>query len=185
MNCCSAKGCDEFFTERVARRDAARYRRVGYRRQRAPHRRLRPRHGVEGSTVLEVGGGVGAIQLELLRAGAARAENVELSPAYEPYAAELLQEAGRRRTGRATALGLRQPGGRGPACRLCRPPQGRLLLPGLRGAGRSRRPPRQAPAPTHLPARVMVDQVRTRRREPDRAVAAQDVPGLLASLRRR
>jgi Methyltransferase domain len=44
--------------------------------------------------VLEVGGGVGAIQLELLRAGAARAENVELSPAYETYAGELLREAG-------------------------------------------------------------------------------------------
>src|SRR5205085_5282375 len=37
-----------------------------------------------------VGGGVGAIQLELLNAGAARTTNVELSPEYEPYAAELL-----------------------------------------------------------------------------------------------
>jgi magnesium-protoporphyrin O-methyltransferase len=94
MNSCSTKGCDEFFSERVARRDATRYRRSGID---ANARRIVDfvqRHGVEGSTVLEVGGGVGAIQLELLRAGAARAENVELSPAYEPYAAELLQEAG-------------------------------------------------------------------------------------------
>ena len=94
MNCCSAKGCDEFFTERVARRDAARYRRAaidGNARRVVEFVRAR---GVAGSTVLEVGGGVGAIQLELLQAGAARAENVELSPAYEPYAAELLQEAG-------------------------------------------------------------------------------------------
>lgn len=44
--------------------------------------------------MLEVGGGIGAIQLELLKVGAARAENVELSPAYEPYATELLQAAG-------------------------------------------------------------------------------------------
>ena len=44
--------------------------------------------------MLEVGGGVGAIQLELLRAGAARAINVELSPAYEPEAAALLRERG-------------------------------------------------------------------------------------------
>ena len=43
-----------------------------------------------GDSVLEVGGGVGAIQLELLKAGAARTTNVELSPEYEPYAAELL-----------------------------------------------------------------------------------------------
>ena len=44
--------------------------------------------------MLEVGGGIGALQLELLQAGASRVENVELSPAYEPYAGELLQEAG-------------------------------------------------------------------------------------------
>ncbi len=44
--------------------------------------------------MLEVGGGVGAIQLELLHAGAGRTVNAELSPAYEPYAAALAQEAG-------------------------------------------------------------------------------------------
>ena len=94
MNCCSAKGCDEFFSERVARRDAARYRRAGIDGSARRVVEFVRGHGVQGSSVLEVGGGVGAIQLELLRAGAARAENVELSPAYEPYAAELLQAAG-------------------------------------------------------------------------------------------
>jgi magnesium-protoporphyrin O-methyltransferase len=44
--------------------------------------------------VLEIGGGVGEIQIELLRAGAARAANLELSPAYEDEAAELLRESG-------------------------------------------------------------------------------------------
>ena len=94
MNCCSAKGCDEFFTERVARRDSARYRRSGIDGNARRVLDFVREHGIDGSTVLEVGGGVGAIQLELLRAGAAHAENVELSPAYEPYATELLQEAG-------------------------------------------------------------------------------------------
>ena len=94
MSCCSAKGCDEFFTERVARRDATRYRRTGLDGSAQRVVDFVREHGIEGSMVLEVGGGVGAIQLELLRAGAARAENVELSPAYEPYAGELLQEAG-------------------------------------------------------------------------------------------
>ena len=94
MNCCSAKGCDEFFTERVARRDAARYRRAGIDGNARRVVNFVRGDGIEGSTVLEVGGGVGAIQLELLQAGAANAENVELSPAYEPYAGELLQEAG-------------------------------------------------------------------------------------------
>jgi 16S rRNA G966 N2-methylase RsmD len=94
MNCCSAKGCDEFFSERVARRDAGRYRRAGIDDSAQRVVEFVRGHGIEGRSVLEVGGGVGAIQLELLRAGAARAENVELSAAYEPYAAELLQEAG-------------------------------------------------------------------------------------------
>jgi SAM-dependent methyltransferase len=38
--------------------------------------------GVEGTKVLDVGGGIGAIQLELLAAGAARAEAVDASEAY-------------------------------------------------------------------------------------------------------
>jgi predicted RNA methylase len=50
--------------------------------------------GIEGSTVLEVGGGVGEIQIELLKRGAARAVNLELSPAYEEEATRLLREAG-------------------------------------------------------------------------------------------
>lgn len=94
MHCCATKGCDEFFTERVARRDATRYRRSGIDGNARRVVDFVRRHGIEGRTVLEVGGGVGAIQLELLRAGASRTENVELSPAYEPYAAELLHEAG-------------------------------------------------------------------------------------------
>src|SRR3954471_11932445 len=50
--------------------------------------------GVEGATVLEVGGGVGEIELELLRRGADRAVNLELSPAYDAEAGRLLREAG-------------------------------------------------------------------------------------------
>jgi 2-polyprenyl-3-methyl-5-hydroxy-6-metoxy-1,4-benzoquinol methylase len=52
------------------------------------------RRGIEGASVLEVGGGVGEIQIELLKRGAARAVNLELSPAYDAEASLLLQEAG-------------------------------------------------------------------------------------------
>jgi 2-polyprenyl-3-methyl-5-hydroxy-6-metoxy-1,4-benzoquinol methylase len=94
MSCCSGKGCDEFFDERVARRDARRYSQKGLDRNARRIVELVGRRGIEGKTVLEVGGGVGAIQLELLQAGVARTVNVELSPAYEPYAAELLRVNG-------------------------------------------------------------------------------------------
>jgi spermidine synthase len=50
--------------------------------------------GLEGATVLEIGGGIGAIQTELLIAGAERGEVVELVPAYEPFARELARENG-------------------------------------------------------------------------------------------
>jgi magnesium-protoporphyrin O-methyltransferase len=94
VGCCSGKGCDEFFTDRVAARDADRYRRKGLDGNARRVVDFVRRQGVEGRTVLEVGGGVGAIEVELLRAGAARATNVELSPAYEPYIAELMAEGG-------------------------------------------------------------------------------------------
>ncbi len=50
--------------------------------------------GLEGATVLEVGGGVGEIQIELLERGAARTVNLELSPGYDDEARHLLQEHG-------------------------------------------------------------------------------------------
>ena len=50
--------------------------------------------GIEGATVLEIGGGVGEIHIELLKRGAERALNLELSPAYADEAQRLLREAG-------------------------------------------------------------------------------------------
>jgi magnesium-protoporphyrin O-methyltransferase len=44
--------------------------------------------------VLEVGGGVGAIQAELVRSGAAEGTVVEVVPVYESYARELAERAG-------------------------------------------------------------------------------------------
>ena len=94
MSCCSPQRYDKAFGRRAARRDARRYRRRGLdgvSRRIADFLRER---GVEGASVLEIGGGVGAIQIELLRAGAARTVNLELSPEYEGAAGELLREAG-------------------------------------------------------------------------------------------
>jgi magnesium-protoporphyrin O-methyltransferase len=92
--CCSPKGYRWVFSERAARAEAKRYRRKGLD---ATSRRivaLLKSQGVEGRTVLEVGGGIGAIQIELLKAGAARAMSVELTPTYEEVARDLLTEAG-------------------------------------------------------------------------------------------
>jgi magnesium-protoporphyrin O-methyltransferase len=47
---------------------------------------------VRGDTVLDVGGGVGNLSLELLERGASRATVVEISDGYEEAASELLAE---------------------------------------------------------------------------------------------
>ena len=90
--CCSAGDYRRFFNRKQARRDARRYRRDGLDGVSA---RVRDAAGdVRGQTVLEVGGGVGAIVLELVGAGAARATTVELSAAYDEEALGLAREAG-------------------------------------------------------------------------------------------
>lgn len=95
MGCCRPpSGYETLFSEKQARRDARAYRRKGLG---APARwivdAVRQR-GIERCTVLEPGGGVGAIQLELLKAGAAHSTVVELSQGYEEIAGELAREAG-------------------------------------------------------------------------------------------
>ena len=93
--CCNPRGCDEFFNPRFARRMAKRYRKRGLDK---PSRRmvefLEQRSELDGATVLEIGGGVGEIQLELLKRGAASTVNLELSNAYDAEAAALAREAG-------------------------------------------------------------------------------------------
>jgi 2-polyprenyl-3-methyl-5-hydroxy-6-metoxy-1,4-benzoquinol methylase len=82
------------FDGRFARRMAARYRRKGLDSTARRMVELLAERGVRGATVLEIGGGVGEIQIELLRRGAASATNLELSPGYEAEAAQLLDETG-------------------------------------------------------------------------------------------
>jgi magnesium-protoporphyrin O-methyltransferase len=52
------------------------------------------RPGVEGARVLEIGGGIGKLQTELLLAGAEQGEVVELVASFEPYAVELARSRG-------------------------------------------------------------------------------------------
>jgi magnesium-protoporphyrin O-methyltransferase len=93
-DCCSPKGYQWIFSEKTARGDAQSYRRKGLDATSQLIVDYLKERGVEGRTVLEVGGGVGAIQIELLKAGATRATSVELTPTYEQVALELLREAG-------------------------------------------------------------------------------------------
>src|SRR5215210_5878891 len=94
MGCCDPRGCDRFFGTRFARRVARRYRKRGLGGTERRMVEFLEREGLEGATVLEVGGGVGELHVELLKRGADRAVNLELSPAYDGEARRLLAEAG-------------------------------------------------------------------------------------------
>lgn len=94
MSCCRPHEPAAFFGKRFARRSAKRYRAKGLdadARELVEHLSA---GGLAGKSVLDVGGGVGEVQLELLKAGAAHGTVLELVPDYEPVARELARELG-------------------------------------------------------------------------------------------
>ena len=84
------------FGDRFARRMARRYRRRGLTPAARAIVSFLSDRGLDGAAVLEIGGGVGELHVELLRRGAARATNLEISASYEPEAGALLERAGLR-----------------------------------------------------------------------------------------
>jgi magnesium-protoporphyrin O-methyltransferase len=82
------------FKPRIARRTLARYRRRGLDELELQLLESAREAGVDGARVLEIGGGLGTIGGELVAAGAAESEVVELVDAWEPYALELARERG-------------------------------------------------------------------------------------------
>ena len=86
-------GCPNTFDEKMAASDLKRYLKDG------PDKSTRALidaivgEGIEGATLLDIGGGIGAIQLALLDAGAASAESVDATEAYVEVARD---EAARR-----------------------------------------------------------------------------------------
>ena len=92
--CCEPAGYDDLFGARFSRHLARRYRKRGLDKTAARMVAFLAEQGVEGASVLEIGGGVGDLQLELLRRGAARATNLELVDSYDADARALADEAG-------------------------------------------------------------------------------------------
>lgn len=82
MTCCHNQGLEQEFNDGVAKSDLARYRRRGPARETRLLLAAILRHNIAGASVLDIGGGVGAIQHELLANGAARAIHVDVSAAY-------------------------------------------------------------------------------------------------------
>lgn len=94
MGECCGEGYQATFSGRFARRMAQRYRRHGLNRIQERMVGFLSERGLQGATVLEIGGGVGDIQVELLRRGAASVTNLEISGNYEDEAERLLADSG-------------------------------------------------------------------------------------------
>jgi hypothetical protein len=87
---CSAGESLDIFTEKGARRELRRFLRKGLGGGDAQLiAEWATTGGLDGASVLEVGGGIGQIQAELLRRGAAHGTVVEVVAGYEAAAAEL------------------------------------------------------------------------------------------------
>jgi hypothetical protein len=90
--CCYEGEYAEEFDRATADRHARRFLRRGLRGSAAVLADDVAARGIGGATVLEVGGGLGGLHVDLLSRGAARAHNVDLSPEWESAAAGVLDE---------------------------------------------------------------------------------------------
>ena len=92
--CCDPREFDAVFTDRYARRTARRFENAGLDVTARGMVEFLAGQGLRDTTILEIGGGVGGLHIELLRRGAAAATNVEISTAYETQAERLLANSG-------------------------------------------------------------------------------------------
>jgi 2-polyprenyl-3-methyl-5-hydroxy-6-metoxy-1,4-benzoquinol methylase len=92
--CCNTRGCDEFFGSWFSARVARRYRKKGLDKTARLMVEFLASRDLDEVSVLDIGGGVGEIDIELLKRGAARALNLELSPSNEEEGKRLLREQG-------------------------------------------------------------------------------------------
>ena len=96
MDCCSANGLDEMFSKSGAQRELKAYLKKGLDKRARLLTDFIKGQGLAGSSVLEVGGGIGILHMELLKAGAARAVGYDVSSAYVEAATSLSERLGLR-----------------------------------------------------------------------------------------
>jgi ubiquinone/menaquinone biosynthesis C-methylase UbiE len=88
MNCCQRQGIESEFNQKYVKKDLKRYRKKGIGKTTRWLIEAIQSAGIRESTLLDIGGGIGAIQHQLLRDGVRSASAVEISPAYLAAAKE-------------------------------------------------------------------------------------------------
>lgn len=82
MDCCQCRGIERFFSRKVATSELGAYRKKGPAATTRILLEAIQAEGVEGASLLDIGGGIGAIQHELAAAGVGAVTSVDASPAY-------------------------------------------------------------------------------------------------------
>ena len=94
MKCCQCQGIESLFDAKLTAKELKAYRKKGPRKTTRMLIEALGAEGIEGMTLLDIGGGVGAIQHELLGAGVSSATSAEASLAYMEAAKEEAQRLG-------------------------------------------------------------------------------------------
>lgn len=93
-SCCRSGPVEQIFRPETARQNLDSYRKKGLGKLSRRLVAAAAAGGLEGARVLDIGGGIGAIQAELLESGAREGEIVELVSSYEEPALELARDKG-------------------------------------------------------------------------------------------
>lgn len=91
-SCCRSGPVEQMFRPETARQNLESYRKKGLGELSRRMVEAAAAGGLDGARVLDIGGGIGAVQAELLERGADTGEIVELVSAYEEPALELARE---------------------------------------------------------------------------------------------
>ena len=82
MSCCQCKGIENIFDKKAAKRELKRYQKKGPSKTTRMLLEAINEKGVLGLDFLDIGGGIGAIQYGLIKAGASNGISIEASSAY-------------------------------------------------------------------------------------------------------
>jgi len=82
MGCCQCQGIENMFDKKAAKRQLKRYLKKGPSKTTSMLLDAIHKKGVQGLNFLDIGGGIGAIQYDLIKAGASNGTSIEASSAY-------------------------------------------------------------------------------------------------------
>ena len=82
MGCCQCQGIENMFDKKAAKRQLKRYLKKGPSKTTSMLLDAIHKKGVQGLNFLDIGGGIGAIQYDLIKAGASNGTSIEASSSY-------------------------------------------------------------------------------------------------------